>query len=160
LLKPCTVGRGGHAWPSPGGIDQRQHQDAGDAAALPGIVDGNGEFALVAARPGDIARHADLHVPPVALDNGHQCKVPHIVDFGQVFQLAGRQFLQRGHEALVARVGRKMLDEILFQRLVFGADGADGDRAAVEQETIADQFGGIVGHGIHPSEAVGIFPAR
>jgi hypothetical protein len=48
----------------------------------------------VAARPGDIARDADLDFVPVALDDRHQRQVPHVVDLGQVLELARRQFLQ------------------------------------------------------------------
>ena len=50
--------------PRPGRIDQRQHQYAGYTAALPLIVDGDGEFAVWAARPGDIACDADLDFVP------------------------------------------------------------------------------------------------
>lgn len=141
-------------------IDQRQHEDAGDAATLPRIVDGHGKFAAVARGVGNVARDADLQVLSIALHHRHQGQVPHVIDLGEVFQLAGRQFLQGGHEALVARVRRQMLDELLLHGRVLSPYRADRDLAAIKQITGANEIGRVVAHEDQSGAASDTFGAR
>src|SRR5437867_7804955 len=131
-----------HAVPA-GGIDEHGQELPADPAALPGIGDGDREFAGDVVREARVARHADRGFR--ALDR-RRCDQRHIapeIDAGEFLQHLRCESDTAAEEAVIARFFRELARELGLEVDVLGADWTNRDRVCDAQGPGRNQVRGI-----------------
>ncbi|EPH43180.1 hypothetical protein STRAU_3710 [Streptomyces aurantiacus JA 4570] len=122
-------------------------QRGGDAAALVGVLDEEGDLGLVGGRGGGAALGVDAVVAhggdELAAHGGREAHPVHVVVVGEAVHVLGGQARVRCEEAVVLRLVRHLLEEADQAVGVLGCDGPDPGRAPVAQHHVGLPVGGV-----------------
>ncbi|CAM5596507.1 hypothetical protein SDIAM26S_00459 [Streptomyces diastaticus subsp. diastaticus] len=133
-------------------------QGGGDAAALVGVLDEEGDLGLVGGGGGGHAPAVDAVVADggdeLAADGGRQAHPVDVVVVGEATDVLGRQARVGREEPVVLRLVGDLLVEAHQAVGVVGGDGPDARGAAVAEHHVGLPVGGVgvlVRRGVHGS---------